>query len=115
MDATFIVIAGIAVFANFAFLKVKFDNSRFADLGMDLFIITLLSFLFAGTMGGLAIAMIGGFLISIYLWFSPPKMPEEVIGHSYKIDKDKQVGKLISSKEYQKMVKYLQSVDGFRY
>jgi hypothetical protein len=119
MDATFVILAGVAVFANFAFLKLKLDSNRFLDLATDLFIIVLLSFLFAGTMGGLAIAMIGGFLISIYLWFSPPKIPTDVmdafgsIGKSIKQQKiDREVEEIVSNEEYIRLCNHLKKVKG---
>ena len=73
MDSAFIILAGIAVAFNFIFLKFKLDRGRYQDLITDASILIALSFLFSGTASGLAIGMVGSFIISIYLYFSPPK------------------------------------------
>jgi uncharacterized protein (DUF983 family) len=76
MDGVFIFMAGIAVAANFIWLKFKFDHQRYGDMALDVIIMVLLSFMFTGTASGLAIAMVGGFIISVYLYYSPPRLPE---------------------------------------
>lgn len=62
-----VFLLGIATAANFILLKWKWDRGRIEDLTWDLVILTALSIMFGGTMTGMAIAMIGGAFISLYL------------------------------------------------
>jgi len=73
VDATAIGIISVATFINFASVKVKFDKHRYSDAVLDLGIFAAISFMFSGTITGLTIGMISSALLSIYLWFSPPK------------------------------------------
>jgi len=68
------IIIGLVTAANFLILKVKAEKNRWADLLFDLFVLALLSFLFSGTLGGLIIAMISSFAVSVYLYFFPPNL-----------------------------------------
>ena len=77
MDGVFIFMAGLAVAANFIWLKFKYDHERYSDMALDVIIMVLLSFMFTGTASGLAIAMVGGFVISVYLYYSPPHLPKQ--------------------------------------
>ena len=67
-----LIIIGIVTAGNFLILKIKAEQHRWADLVFDIFVLSVLSFLFAGTLGGLTIAMISSFTVSIYLYFFPP-------------------------------------------
>lgn len=67
---------GIAVAFNFLVIKAKFEHSRFADASLDLFLLFIISFLFAGSFGGLVVATIASAVISIYLYFFPPRLPK---------------------------------------
>jgi hypothetical protein len=69
------VIIAIAVFFNFAVIKYKIEKKRYADVTLDVTVLTILSFLFAGSFGGLVVATIASALMSIYLYFWPPKLP----------------------------------------
>ncbi len=68
------LIIGIVTAANFLILKVKAEKNRWADLAFDLTVLFLLSILFSKTLGGLTIAMISSFIVSVYLYFFPPNM-----------------------------------------
>ena len=57
------------------FIPQNFFISEFRFLG--LINSSLLSFMFTGTASGLAIAMVGGFVISVYLYYSPPHLPKQ--------------------------------------
>ena len=67
---------GIALAANLISVKFKFDHNRTADAVADLIALVTLSLLFNGTISGLIIATYASAIISVYLWFSPPKMPQ---------------------------------------
>ena len=69
-----LIVIGIVTAANFLILKVKAEQNRWADLIFDIIVLSLLSFLFAGTIKGLTIAMISSFIVSVYLYFYPPKV-----------------------------------------
>lgn len=68
-------IIGFAVFFNFMVIKYKFEKKRYADATLDLILLATISFLFAGSFGGLVVATVASALISIYLIFFPPKLP----------------------------------------
>ena len=69
-----ILIAGIATAFSFIVIKFKLEKRRWADATLDLFIMIVAGALFAGTLTGMSIAMIASSLVSIYLWFFPPKL-----------------------------------------
>ena len=68
-------IIGIAVAFNFLVIKVKFERKRYADAILDVFLLTVISFLFAGSFGGLVVATVASAIISVYLYLFPPKLP----------------------------------------
>jgi len=70
------IIIGIAVAFNFLVIKVKFERKRYADGILDLALLTTISFLFAGSFGGLVVATVASALISIFLFVFPPKLPD---------------------------------------
>ena len=47
-----LIVIGIITAANFLILKVKAEQNRWADLAFDITILSILSFLFGGTLGG---------------------------------------------------------------
>ena len=65
-----IIIVGLAIGFNFVILKWKYDHGRHNDLIMDVAVLGILSYLFGGTGEGLAAAMVGGMLVSLYLLFT---------------------------------------------
>ena len=69
-----LIFIGLVTAANFLILKVKAEKNRWADLIFDLVVLSILSFLFSGTLGGLTIAMVSSFTVSIYLYFYPPNL-----------------------------------------
>jgi len=70
------IIIGIAVAFNFLVIKVKFERKRYADGILDLALLTIISFLFAGSFGGLVVATVASALISVFLFVFPPKLPD---------------------------------------
>jgi len=69
-----LIIIGLVTAANFLILKIKAEQNRWADLTFDIVVLSILSFLFSGTLGGLTIAMISSFTVSVYLYFYPPNL-----------------------------------------
>lgn len=69
-----VIIIGVITFFNLVVLKIKFEQERYADLTLDVTAIVVLNMLFGGTLTGMTIAMIASFLISVYLYFFPPKL-----------------------------------------
>ena len=68
-------IIGIAVAFNFLVIKYKLEKKRFADAALDIILLTVVSFLFAGSFGGLVVATVASAIISIVLFIFPPKLP----------------------------------------
>jgi hypothetical protein len=68
----YIVIGLVSAF-NLLIIKVKLEKKRFADAFFDLALMCVLAFLFAGTYGGMVVAMVGSLAVSLYLLASPPK------------------------------------------
>lgn len=81
MDAVLFLTIGVAVAFNFMVIKLKFERKRYADGTLDVVLLTIISFLFAGSFGGLVVATVASAIISILLFIWPPKLP--------KIDLDK--------------------------
>ncbi len=69
-----LITIGLITAANFLILKVKAEQNRWADLIFDITVLSILSLLFSGTLGGLTIAMVSSFTVSIYLYFYPPNL-----------------------------------------
>lgn len=67
------ILVGFAVFFNIAFIKWKFDRERYADAILDLVLLVLVAILFSGSYGALVVGTVASALVSLYLYFSPPK------------------------------------------
>ena len=74
----FIIAGAIATAFSFIVIKAKLERKRWYDAILDLFALIILGVIFAGTVSGMAIAMIASTIVSIYLWFFPPKIPEPI-------------------------------------
>lgn len=70
------IIIGIAVFFNIAVIKWKFDRERYADAFVDFGCLIVVALLFSGSYAALVVGTIASALVSIYLFFSPPKLPK---------------------------------------
>ena len=68
-----LLLIGIFTFFSFMVLKLKFEAKRYGDFTLDLVFLVTASMLFHGTITGLTIAMIATTMMSIYLYFFPPK------------------------------------------
>ena len=75
----FLLIIGIATAFILMVIKYKVEKERYLDALLDLFTLSILSFIFMGTYDGLVVSTIASAIISVYLYFVPPKIPERVI------------------------------------
>lgn len=62
-------VVGFAIFFNAAILRYKYKKKRYNDLAIDIIVLAVLNWAFAGTILGMGAAMLGGMLVSIYLLF----------------------------------------------
>ena len=68
--------------------KMKITHRSFiGDNVFDIAILGTLSFLFSGTLGGLTIAMVSSFAVSIYLYFFPPDISKIFSFYNFKLKK----------------------------
>jgi len=68
------LIIGVVVAFNMLVIYIKVKAKRFADAVLDFLMLLILSFIFGGTYSGLVVATVASFIISIYLFISPPKI-----------------------------------------
>jgi hypothetical protein len=68
-----VLVMGVAVALNVIVIKFKIDKERYSDAILDAFVLVLLGFVFMGTVTGLMVGTVASSLVSLYLWFSPPK------------------------------------------
>lgn len=73
----YILIAIVTSF-NFLVIKWKLEKKRYEDAALDTAILVILASFFGGSMGGMIIAVIASFIVSIYLLASPPEFLESV-------------------------------------
>lgn len=66
-------VIGIATAFNFIVILFKFKRHRYEDACFDLVIFTVISYMFAGTISGMSVGMVASAIVSIWLWFDPPK------------------------------------------
>lgn len=69
-----LILVAIAVVMNVVFIKWKYSKGRYADATLDLALMLGIMFLFHGSFSALAVGTIASAMISIYLFFSPPKI-----------------------------------------
>jgi len=67
------ILIGVAVAANVLILKWKLEKHRYEDAFLDGVILFGLAWVFQATYGGLVVATIASFIISLYFVASPPK------------------------------------------
>lgn len=72
------LIIGVATAFNVLIIKYKVEKGRYEDAIFDSVVLISLASVFGGSMGGMIIATISSFIVSIYLMFSPPKFLSSV-------------------------------------
>lgn len=66
------LILGLIVALNFIIIKMKLERKRYEDALFDGLLLALITFIFAGSFGGLIVGTVASLAISIYLYASPP-------------------------------------------
>ena len=66
-------VIGIATAFNFIVILFKFRRHRYEDACFDLAVFIVISYMFAGTISGMSVGMVASAIVSIWLWFDPPK------------------------------------------
>ena len=66
-------VIGIATAFNFIVIIFKFKRLRYEDACFDLAIFAIITWMFAGTISGMSVGMVASAIVSIWLWFDPPK------------------------------------------
>jgi len=67
------LLIGIATAFNVLIIKWKVEKLRYQDAAFDFLVLAVLASLFSGSMGGMVIATITSFIVSVYLLASPPQ------------------------------------------
>ena len=67
------LLIALATAFNVLIIKWKIEKTRYEDAALDFAVLVALASLFSGSMGGMVIATITSFIVSIYLLASPPK------------------------------------------
>ncbi len=77
MNTPLLIIVSISVLLNIAFIKFKFEKKRYMDGIVDSTLLVLVMVLFSGSFSALTVGTMSSMMISVYLWFSPPKISTE--------------------------------------
>ena len=67
------LVIGVLTAFNLLIFKIKFEQGRYGDLLYDVSTFLVLNVIFGGTLGGMIVAMVASGIISVYLYFNPPK------------------------------------------
>ena len=78
-----LLLVGTATAFNAGVILHKVREGRYADSLVDVGVNVMLSTLYAGTLGGMAIAMVASLIFSMYLWFYPVEVPERIRVNTY--------------------------------
>jgi len=73
MNEYTVLAMAVSVATNIIFVKWKIERERYSDAILDGLIFAMLIFIFARTVTGLSIATMASSIVSVYLFFSPPK------------------------------------------
>lgn len=72
------VLIALATSFNFLIIKWKVEKARYEDAAFDGVILFILASMFGGSMGGMVVATLASFFVSIYFLFSPPRFLRSV-------------------------------------
>jgi len=72
MGALAIILFGMATAMNIAVIKWKLEKDRNSDALLDGIMLVTLTWIFGGSISGLAVATIASSFVSLYLLISPP-------------------------------------------
>lgn len=68
------IVLAVILFIDLWFIFYKLKNQGFIPAFVDLMILIAINSVMGGSLGGEIIGTIAAFLISVYLWFYPPKL-----------------------------------------
>lgn len=71
-----LLIAGLATAFNFIVIMMKANHGRESEAFLDAALFGTVLWLTSGSQGGMIVGMISSAIISIYLYYSPPKFLE---------------------------------------
>lgn len=74
MNGILLLIVGISVAINIMVIKVKIEKKRYLDAALDGTILGILTVVFGGSFNGLITATVASSVVSMWLWFVPPKI-----------------------------------------
>ena len=67
------LILGLVTAFNFVIIKMKLEAKRYDDATLDIILFATVAWLTAGSVAGLMVGIVASAIISVYLYFSPPK------------------------------------------
>ncbi len=70
-----LLLIGVATAANAIVVLYKVRKKRAADALVDVGVSSVMTVLFAGTLTGMATAVMASLFFSMYLWFDPIELP----------------------------------------
>ena len=79
-----VIALGIAVLFQFIILRIKWNRGNYADVMVDVAMLTLLNIIFGGSILGVVSATAGSTLISLYLIWYPIKIFDDETLESFK-------------------------------
>lgn len=68
------LVMGFIVFFDYAILKWKLEKKRYGDFTLDLGMLLIVMTFFHSSTALLMVGMVAQFLMSLYLYISPPKL-----------------------------------------
>jgi uncharacterized membrane protein len=68
----------ICVALNLIVILVKYEKKRYLDLTIDILALILIMSIFSATNEARAIGTFASMVVSVYLYFKPPKLPKEL-------------------------------------
>lgn len=82
------ILVGIITFFNLAVIKKKLDYLRYEDAAFDGLTLFALAWVFSGSYGGLVVATISSFGMSLFFLASPPQFIQPIVQYIKKELKD---------------------------
>lgn len=72
-------IMALFVAMNFIVILIKYEKKRYLDFTIDVLILILIMSVFSATNESRAIGTFASMIVSIYLYFRPPKLPKGLL------------------------------------
>jgi hypothetical protein len=68
------IFLAVILTADILFVRFKFNRQGFFPAAIDVGLLVLINAVIGGTLAGEIIGTVAAFLISIWLWFNPPRL-----------------------------------------